>query len=117
MTKNYTANPVLEGAHNRIGINGLGQNDGNKGYTSNTVLPNQTYENQYQNKSTKNYLQQHANQIERITQEGRLEEYEGEEDNIVCGRFPHLKFCCCEKSSMQNLVSPTEIVSNIYIGP
>jgi len=96
MTKNYTANPVLEGVHNR---QGLSLNDANKGYTSNTVLPAQGYGNQYQDKSTKNYLQQHANKIERITQEGRLEEYEQEEDNIVCARFPHLKFCCCKNPS------------------
>jgi len=49
--------------------------------------------------------------------EGRLGEYTTEEDNIICARFPHLKFCGCSKNSLQNLVVPIEIVNHIYIGP
>lgn len=31
-----------------------------------------------------------------VINEGRLEEYEEDEDGIVCPRFPHLDFCACE---------------------
>lgn len=26
---------------------------------------------------------------------GRFAEYRNEEENLVCARFPHLKFCMC----------------------
>ena len=61
----------------------------NKRYISNTVLPNSQYENQYISQDQKNGIpsKQHFNNI--IEEEGRLGDYEMEEENIVCARFPH----------------------------
>ena len=64
----------------------------NKRYISNTVLPSSQYENQYINRDQKNGMPINSNnqQIHNIIEEeGRMGEYEMEEENIVCARFPH----------------------------
>ena len=32
-----------------------------------------------------------------LLNEGRLEEYEEDEDGLICARFSHLDFCACSK--------------------
>lgn len=84
--------------------------DHSRQYKSNFVLP-RIYENQLI--STEEELQRQVDKA-RAQLEGRLGEYNNEEDGITCARFPHLKFYGV---SPDDLVSPTEIVSNIFIGP
>eukprot|EP00825_Cyclidium_porcatum_P001483 TRINITY_DN10680_c0_g2_i2.p1 TRINITY_DN10680_c0_g2~~TRINITY_DN10680_c0_g2_i2.p1 ORF type:complete len:363 (-),score=84.25 TRINITY_DN10680_c0_g2_i2:227-1315(-) len=51
-------------------------------------------------------------------QDGRIGLYEEEEENIVCARFPHLDFCACQPSCIQQISSLEfkQAVSNLYIG-
>lgn len=54
-----------------------------------------------------------------LLQEMRAE-YAGEEDAIVCGRFPHMNYCLCKppcKDILQNPKSLVEVSKNIYMGP
>ena len=45
--------------------------------------------------------------------------YTGSEENIYCGRFPHLDYCGCKYpcSLMLEKITPIEIFDNIYCGP
>ena len=45
--------------------------------------------------------------------------YEGEEDDIVCGRFPHLHFCGCDIPTLIALaeIKLIEVFEGIFMGP
>ena len=45
-----------------------------------------------------NFIQQASATGEGQTASGAVE-YEGDEEDIVCGRFPHLQVCACEINS------------------
>ena len=120
--RNQTANPVLEGIHHSPSDNLLGSNNNtNPRYTSNTVLQAKQYPNSHivpgeyypSNGPNRTHgIFEHQNAAPQF--EGRLDEYGSEEDNIICARFPHLKFCGCAKNSLQNLVTPIE-VTQLYL--
>lgn len=46
-------------------------------------------------------------------------EYENEEDEIVCGRFPHLDVCACDISCEHALkeINLFQVYPGIYMGP
>jgi len=48
--------------------------------------------------------------------QGRADLYNGEEENFICARFPHLKFCACgvDHYEMRNQ-PPIEIFSGVFI--
>jgi len=50
-------------------------------------------------------------------QEGRMSEYRGDEETIVCKRFPHKKFCACDNKCYEadtNIVfQPTQVRQNL----
>ena len=54
--------------------------------------------------------------IDRI---GRMLEYRGEEDEIICARFPHLRFCACQLPTEIALqeIRCLEVHTNLYLGP
>ena len=54
-----------------------------------------------------------------LTLEEKKKAYNGEEDKIYCGRFPHLSYCGCKFpcSIILDKIHPIEIIDNIYCGP
>ena len=54
-----------------------------------------------------------------LTLEEKKKAYNGEEDKIYCGRFPHLNYCGCKFpcSIMLEKIHPIEIIDNIFCGP
>ena len=54
-----------------------------------------------------------------LTYEDKKKAYNGEEDHIFCGRFPHLSDCGCKYpcSLMLPKIHPIQIDDNIYVGP
>ena len=46
-------------------------------------------------------------------------QYEGDEEDIVCGRFPHLSLCACEINSAVALkeINLFQVYPGIYMGP
>ena len=46
-------------------------------------------------------------------------QYEGDEEDIVCGRFPHLSICACEINSAVALkeINLFQVYPGIYMGP
>ena len=54
-----------------------------------------------------------------LTYEDKKKAYNGEEDHIFCGRFPHLSDCGCKYpcSLLLPKIHPIEIDENIYVGP
>lgn len=76
-------------------------------------------ENQHDNSPGGYYYGSHAqSQLSPVGDQGRLKEYKSEEDNIVCGRFPHLSFCACKPSCdvLLKTALPVEVWDGIYIG-
>jgi hypothetical protein len=53
------------------------------------------------------------------TEEERKKRYAGEEDEIYCGRFPHLSYCGCKIPCSISLdrINPIQMMENIYVGP
>ena len=51
--------------------------------------------------------------------EEKKKAYNGEEDHIFCGRFPHLPDCGCKYpcSLVLPKIHPIEVIDNIYCGP
>lgn len=45
--------------------------------------------------------------------------YDGDEDEIICGRFPHLSVCACEINSSIALkeINLFQVYPGIYMGP
>ena len=54
-----------------------------------------------------------------LTYEDKKKAYNGEEDHIFCGRFPHLSDCGCKYpcSLILPKIHPVQIDENIYVGP
>ena len=54
-----------------------------------------------------------------LTYEDKRKAYNGEEDHIFCGRFPHLNDCGCKYpcSLILPKIHPVQIDENIYVGP
>ena len=54
-----------------------------------------------------------------LTYEDKKKAYNGEEDHIFCGRFPHLSDCGCKYpcSLILPKIHPIQIDENIYVGP
>ena len=54
-----------------------------------------------------------------LTYEDKKKAYNGEEDHIFCGRFPHLSDCGCKYPCALLLpkIHPIQIDDNIYVGP
>ena len=54
-----------------------------------------------------------------LTYEDKKKAYNGEEDHIFCGRFPHLSDCGCKYpcALMLPKIHPIQIDENIYVGP
>lgn len=57
--------------------------------------------------------------LQLLTPEERKKAYNAEEDNIYCGRFPHLSDCGCKFpcSLILPKIHPVEVLDNIYCGP
>ena len=53
-----------------------------------------------------------------LSSEERKKAYLGEEDNIICGRFPHLNYCNCKIpcSLILPYIHSIEILPNLYVG-
>ena len=51
--------------------------------------------------------------------EEKKKAYNGEEDHIFCGRFPHLSDCGCKYpcSLILPKIHPIEVIDNVYCGP
>lgn len=99
-------------------MNLSGDSDSTIRYKSNMVLTTKEFENQFIVQGTGDSKAFGGNQSRNRTEiTGRLGEYQNEEDNIECGRFPHLKYCGCPQNCIENPVAPIEIVNHIYIGP
>jgi len=49
-------------------------------------------------------------------EKGRFAEYKNEEEDIICARFPHLKFCSCQMQKHLYEYVPREIVRGVFIG-
>ena len=45
--------------------------------------------------------------------------YQGEEDDITCGRFPHLDVCGCDIPCLiaQKEIRLIEVIDGIFMGP
>jgi hypothetical protein len=56
---------------------------------------------------------------EYLSEEERKKRYNNEEDEIFCGRFPHLNYCGCKFPCSITLdrIKPIEMTENIFIGP
>ena len=54
-----------------------------------------------------------------LTYEDKKRAYNGEEDHIFCGRFPHLSDCGCKYpcSLLLPKIHPIEVIENIFVGP
>ena len=67
-----------------------------------------TYKEDFDLKINVNYL----------SSEERKKAYLGEEDNIICGRFPHLNYCNCKIpcSLILPYIHSIEILPNLYVG-
>lgn len=59
------------------------------------------------------------NKLGYMSEEEKRKQYNNEEDEIVCGRFPHLNYCGCTIpcSLIMNKIEPIEIIENLYSGP
>ena len=71
-------------------------------------------------------VQQIENDINLIEQQraegdgaGQVVEYENDEDELVCGRFPHLMVCACDISCYIALkeINLFQVYPGIYMGP
>lgn len=60
-----------------------------------------------------------VNTYEFLSEDERRKNYSGEEDQIYCGRFPHLNYCGCKFpcSLLLDKIKPIEMTENIYMGP
>ena len=60
-----------------------------------------------------NFIQQQEDE------EGKPQIYEGDEEDIICGRFPHLQVCACEVNTALALKQITlfQVYPGIYMGP
>lgn len=54
-----------------------------------------------------------------ISDEEKKKGYQNEEENIMCGRFPHLTYCGCKYpcSITLNRIKPILAIDHIYTGP
>ena len=45
--------------------------------------------------------------------------YSGEEENVICGRFPHIDYCACDVDCQEAIrdISLFEVYNGIYMGP
>ena len=82
----------------------------------NIILP-QTDEPRYQKITIDVELE--SNQSEYLSEDQRKKMYNNEEDEILCGRYPHLSYCGCiyPCSIILNKISPIEIGNQILVGP
>ena len=57
-------------------------------------------------------------QNEYISEEDKKKKYSNEEDEIYCGRFPHLSYCGCKIpcSISLNKINPIQMSDNIFVG-
>lgn len=57
--------------------------------------------------------------IEYLTDAVKQWAYTGNEEEIKCGRFPHLDYCGCKYpcSLMLEKISPIEVIPNVFCGP
>jgi protein-tyrosine phosphatase len=66
--------------------------------------------------STKYNDQYEDQKVYEVETNGRIDEYKGEEDNIICHRFPHLKFCACGVNYDDIVIQPpVQVYREIYI--
>ncbi|CAI2379067.1 unnamed protein product [Moneuplotes crassus] len=63
--------------------------------------------------------QQDGKENEENKQSAALLQYNGEEDDIICGRFPHLDVCGCEIPSFIALkeIKLIEVIDGVFMGP
>jgi hypothetical protein len=64
-------------------------------------------------------VQLESNQSEYLSEDEKKKRYNKEEDEIFCGRFPHLTYCGCKYpcSIILNKIFPVEIGDQIIVGP
>jgi len=45
--------------------------------------------------------------------------YNGEEEKVICGRFPHIDYCACDVDCQEAIrdISLFEVYQGIYMGP
>ena len=45
--------------------------------------------------------------------------YNGEEEQVICGRFPHINFCACDVDCQEAIrdISLFEVFDGVYMGP
>ena len=55
----------------------------------------------------------------RARQEQNRQAYNGEEEQVICGRFPHVDFCACDVDCQEAIrdISLFEVFSGVYMGP
>ena len=53
------------------------------------------------------------------TKKNIKQKFTGEEDDIVCGRFPHMDTCACDVQCMEalNTIALFEVYNGIIMGP
>lgn len=60
-----------------------------------------------------------ASAHQKTTRKNEIEKYAGEEDDIVCGRFPHMDTCACDIQCSIALreINLFEVYPGILMGP
>ena len=55
----------------------------------------------------------------RARQENNRQAYTGEEEQVICGRFPHIDFCACDVDCQEAIRDITlfEVYQGVYMGP
>ena len=55
----------------------------------------------------------------RARQDNNRQAYTGEEEQVICGRFPHIDFCACDVDCQEAIrdISLFEVFSGVYMGP
>lgn len=84
---------------------------------SNSNWEEQRYTKIYQQEPTENLFLE-TRQVEYLTEEEKKKRYNKEEDEIFCGRFPHLKYCGCKYpcSVILKFIKPIEVSELILAG-
>ena len=58
-------------------------------------------------------------QESRMAKDNNRQVYNGEEEQVICGRFPHINFCACDVDCQEAIrdISLFEVFDGVYMGP